>query len=741
VRRIALLRLSTACLFLLTALVVHVAACRAAIQFTDVFVGDAEGPNGTPHFRIPALIVTSNGDLVAFAEARPTPNDPGEILGALNYLVSKVSTDGGLSWSPLKVVRSSDHFNYSDPRTYLDATTGTLFVQYTQWPDGGDSGNVPPGQGDDSSVAFYQASTDNGQSWNAPVNINSQVKDPSWSQTCNGPGVGIQLRWQSDSARNGRLVVPAFVNLAVPPATAVFRDASFYSDDHGLTWQASPVAPSGGVDESQIVELTNGDLLMDARPRTGPRLRFISHDGGATWESPFAGDVNVTRVNAGLIRYSARRDGDDRDRLFFSAPLGSPAGSGNNRDNIGVWTSYDEGKTFINPVSIDPEAIGGYSAIQKLNDGSLALLYEKTVSTQIALAKFSMHDLEGRRFSPDISAYDGFGNNIDRKRGGLGWSGSWTGPGSTTNSSATVFNGSSLGFAESVFPVQDGRADLTAGQNHLTRKLATTIDLNTNSTTYLAFLMSSALDTSVDGTTDEFLSLELRDASNINRARLGVNSSEAFFVDTLGDSRTTAADSQSRLSTYLVLAKIDAQDNSAPGNFDRISLKVFQSGTDSLPGTDESMEWTLLGSTNQNNDAVLDRLAFVSGSDVTWSVDEFRVGSTFSAVLHNTLTLPGDFNVDSSVDAADYVVWRKSFNDTFDLPNETTTPALATQEDYDVWRANHSASPDSASTAGSAFAVPEPVHLESLLLLIRPRRRRRPQLPRRHVAVSGCFAR
>jgi hypothetical protein len=43
----------------------------AAVQFSEVFVGGAEGPNGTAHFRIPALIATPYGNLVAIAVARP----------------------------------------------------------------------------------------------------------------------------------------------------------------------------------------------------------------------------------------------------------------------------------------------------------------------------------------------------------------------------------------------------------------------------------------------------------------------------------------------------------------------------------------------------------------------------------------------------------------------------------------------------------------------------------------------
>lgn len=48
---------------------------------------------------------------------------------------------------------------------------------------------------------------------------------------------------------------------------------------------------------------------------------------------------------------------------------------------------------------------------------------------------------------------------------------------------------------------------------------------------------------------------------------------------------------------------------------------------------------------------------------------------------------PGDYNDDESVDAADYVVWRKFLGTSYDLPNEDTavSPGTVTEGDYDVW--------------------------------------------------------
>jgi predicted outer membrane repeat protein len=51
---------------------------------------------------------------------------------------------------------------------------------------------------------------------------------------------------------------------------------------------------------------------------------------------------------------------------------------------------------------------------------------------------------------------------------------------------------------------------------------------------------------------------------------------------------------------------------------------------------------------------------------------------------------PGDYNNDGTVDAADYVVWRKNYNMAVFIPNDLT-PGFVGLDDFDVWRANFGA--------------------------------------------------
>jgi hypothetical protein len=71
--------------------------------------------------------------------------------------------------------------------------------------------------------------------------------------------------------------------------------------------------------------------------------------------------------------------------------------------------------------------------------------------------------------------------------------------------------------------------------------------------------------------------------------------------------------------------------------------------------------------------------------------------------------VPGDYNANGTVDAADYVLWR----DGGPLQNEVVTPGTTGPEDYEAWRARfgNTAGSGSGNLLASAAAVPEPASL------------------------------
>jgi hypothetical protein len=79
--------------------------------------------------------------------------------------------------------------------------------------------------------------------------------------------------------------------------------------------------------------------------------------------------------------------------------------------------------------------------------------------------------------------------------------------------------------------------------------------------------------------------------------------------------------------------------------------------------------------------------------------------------------VPGDYNDDGAIDAADYVVWRENLNTTNTIPNDTT-PGWVMEEDYVVWKAEFGRAAGSAAGLGSISSntIPEPESLATLLL-------------------------
>jgi hypothetical protein len=87
--------------------------------------------------------------------------------------------------------------------------------------------------------------------------------------------------------------------------------------------------------------------------------------------------------------------------------------------------------------------------------------------------------------------------------------------------------------------------------------------------------------------------------------------------------------------------------------------------------------------------------------------------------LRSSVTLAGDYNADGSVDAADYVLWRRHVGDEAGtLPNDVDGGVIGAAQ-YETWRENFGQTgPGVGSTTGhSALAVPEPMTAVLLALI------------------------
>jgi hypothetical protein len=94
---------------------------------------------------------------------------------------------------------------------------------------------------------------------------------------------------------------------------------------------------------------------------------------------------------------------------------------------------------------------------------------------------------------------------------------------------------------------------------------------------------------------------------------------------------------------------------------------------------------------------------FVGSSGDLGYLNELRIAATGVAP-----GLPGDYNSDGKVTAADYVVWRKYAGTTHVLPNDPTGGMIGPAQ-YTTWRSHFgNGGLGVGSGLGSSGAVPEP---------------------------------
>ena len=330
------------------------------------------GDFGFACHRIPALTQAPNGDLLAAWDGRP-----GSCRDApqANSIVQSVSSDGGKTWSDPEVIaaghpRDPIH-GYSDPSYVVDHETGTVFMFFVKSFDQGFRGSQPGTDPADRNVlhAAVIESHDNGHTWSAPRVITDQIttKD-SWRSRFAASGRGIQLRY---SPYAGRLLQ----QYTIATTDGQMRAVSVYSDDHGKTWHAGE-AVGTGMDENKVVELSNGNVMLNSRSSQGAgyRLIAISKDGGETYGEVHRDETLVDpRNNASIIcAYPKAPKGSERAKVL----LFSNAASATSRVNGTIRVSYDNGKTW--PVSkvFEPGDMA-YSTLTPLDTpGKYGLLYE-----------------------------------------------------------------------------------------------------------------------------------------------------------------------------------------------------------------------------------------------------------------------------------------------------------------------------------------------------------------------------
>jgi sialidase-1 len=346
---------------------------------TTVFQG---GQGGYMMYRIPGIVVTKQGTVLVYNEAR---RNSGSDWGTID-IVMRRSTDGGATFSPAQVVAHAPTPITRNPVAIARKQGEATDITYNNpVAIAGRNGVVHFLFCVEYMRVFYMRSTDDGRTFTQPTEITGAFDafrpKYAWRVTATGPGHGIELS-------TGRLIVPVWLALGTKgnghsPSEA----ATVYSDDSGTTWHAGDIAvpdtsqfPSPN--ETTAVELADGRVMLNVRSpaKENRRVIVISQDGATHWSAPrFQEDLPDPICFASLVRFSTLKT-NARNRLLFSNPDNLARADGKeivskDRKNLTVRLSYDEGTTWPVKRAIEPGS-SGYSDLAVLPDGTILCYYE-----------------------------------------------------------------------------------------------------------------------------------------------------------------------------------------------------------------------------------------------------------------------------------------------------------------------------------------------------------------------------
>ncbi|MFE0170960.1 exo-alpha-sialidase [Streptomyces sp. NPDC059002] len=354
-------------------------------------------------FRIPAVVRTTEGTLLAFAEGRVNDcSDAGDI-----DLVLKRSHDGGRTWGPLQVINEGAGDTHGNPAPVVDRGTGRILLAetYNTGRTDGKNCDVPCDR-----TPHLQYSDDEGRSWSKPRDLSDEILPDDWnSWYATGPVHGIQL---TRGRHAGRLVLAVNAETWNGSRVTANHAALIVSDDGGDDWEIGatdsyPIADDGTFrqkpSEMTLTERPDGAVYVSGREQDGTdlghRTHTVSRDGGDSFAAPFRAipDLYTPQVQGSTLQFGGR--------MLLACP-----GDPDRRRTMQIRSSYDGGRTWD---SVDRGTTvttdwSGYSDMVRADDEHVGLMYEGgavDARDEIRFARFTEDWLAPRR-GPDPTTRD-----------------------------------------------------------------------------------------------------------------------------------------------------------------------------------------------------------------------------------------------------------------------------------------------------------------------------------------------
>ena len=179
---------------------------------------------------------------------------------------------------------------------------------------------------------------------------------------------------------SGRLLIPA---ASTPDVQKInhFTSTCFISDDDGKSWRAGAGqvdAEKRGAMEPEVIELTDGRVMMLVRTQLGYPGKAYSEDGGDTWGPLTSLDVQGPEAPTTVRRIPATGD----LVLVWNNTFNEGAGHGGKRTPLTAALSTDEGQTWsvVNNLEDDTERTFSYTSLTFVRDRTVMSYWDSVGS-------------------------------------------------------------------------------------------------------------------------------------------------------------------------------------------------------------------------------------------------------------------------------------------------------------------------------------------------------------------------
>ncbi len=360
---------------------------------------------GRSNYRIPSIVVTGDGTVLAFCNDRKdSVIDHAEEVAVV---CARKLPDG--TWTEIRTLAGIPGWTCMIGSAVYDSGTDTIFCS---------SGRNPVARNEFGKYTaedlaamekeaeerakslgicrgpFLLSSSDGGETWTErPFLVEGRPfvrpydgVEVTLGGSCHGSAHGIQLRHGEHA---GRLLCPSRVAVGRYDTWDGLRTRSYnnsvYSDDHGMTWKASaPVQSATG--EGTLIERGDGTVLYNSRAYFGDQKRYlaVSTDGGETYgdfrtddflieEKSLGCNASFLRIERDDLPEDARNllpDGADSVTVFVNP-------RSDRRNTMTACISFDSGDTWEKTKLIWKDACAYSSLDYSKADGHFYLLYER----------------------------------------------------------------------------------------------------------------------------------------------------------------------------------------------------------------------------------------------------------------------------------------------------------------------------------------------------------------------------